>query len=222
MKKLFENWNKYLLNESSLSRVHQYIMDHDTAMISGWRNDPLDTSMCAGGPPAGNIPVTEHGSQRKKINGDRNRDLKGTLLSLGYEVTPVDGNFIENYIDLEKRVEVKEDSFFVVNRNDDQAFFDSIDELGQKFCQDSVLMIPQGGRAAYLLGTNYTSFPGYGNEDLVGDFLGGHEAEFLSRVSGRPFIFKEGKNKFKFEVYEDHSRNARMSIRSIAKRVLKR
>ena len=32
----------------------------------------------------------------------------------------------------------------------------------------------------------------------------------------------QSKNKYKLEVYEDHSRNARMSIRSIAKRVLKK
>ena len=32
----------------------------------------------------------------------------------------------------------------------------------------------------------------------------------------------DDKNKYKLEVYEDHSRNARMSIRSIAKRILKR
>jgi len=220
MKKLFENWNKYLLNESSLSRVHQHIVDHETAMISGWRNDPLNHSMCVGTPEE--APIAEdHGSQKKQTNGDRNRDLKATLLSYGYGVTPVDGNFIENYSDLKNRVEVKEDSFFVVNLNDDQSFFDNIDNLGQKFCQDSVLMIPQGGKAAYLIGTNETEFPGYGNEDLVGDFLGGEEAEFLSRVGGRPFVFKEGKDKYKLEVYQDHSRNARMSIRSIAKRVLK-
>ena len=216
MKKLFENWNKFLLNESSLSRVHQHITDHNAAMISGWRSDPLDTSMCVGG-----APIEEHGSQKKQTNGDRNRDLKATLLSYGYGVTPVDGNFIENYSNIEKRVEVKEDSLFVVNLNDDEAFFGNIDDLGQKFCQDSVLMIPQGGKAAYLLGTNNTEYPGLGNEDLVGDFLGGHEAEFLSRVDGRPFVFKEEKEKYKLDVYENHSRNARMSIRSIAKRVLK-
>jgi len=219
MKKLFENWNKFLLNESSLSRVYQHIMEHDAAMLSAWRADPSDASKCVAAPPE--ISLNEdHGSLRKNTNRGRNRDLKGTLLSLGYGVTPVDGNFIENYSDLENRVEVKEDSLFVVNLNDDQAFFDTIDDLGQKFCQDSVLMVPRGGKGAYLLGTNNSEFPGYGNEDLVGDFLGGEEAEFLSRVQGRPFVFKEDKNKYKLEVYEDHSRTARMSIRAIAKRIL--
>jgi len=219
MKKLFENWNKYLLNESALSRVHQHIMEHNAAMISAWRADPSSAFMCAGVPEEISINE-EHGSLRKDTNRERNRDLKATLLSLGYGVTPVDGNFIENYSNLEKRVEVREDSLFVVNLKDDQGFLANIDNLGQKFCQDSVLMIPQGGKSAYLLGTNHTEFPGYGNEDLVGDFLGGHQGEFLSRVGGRPFVFKEGKNKYKLEVYEDHSRNARMSIRSIAKRIL--
>tara|TARA_R100000008_G_C3578099_1_gene166566 strand:- start:1165 stop:1800 length:636 start_codon:yes stop_codon:yes gene_type:complete len=210
MKKLFENWNNFLLNESSLSRIHQHITNHDAAILTAFRDDPANISMCAGA-----------NAEQNPDNKLRNRDLKAALLSLGYGVTAVDGSFIENYSDLENRVEVREDSLFVVNLNDDNAFTTHIDNLGQKYCQDSVLIIPQGGKGAYLLGTNNTDFPGFGNEDVVGDFFGGQEAEFLSRVGGRPFVFKEEKNKYKLDVYEDHSRNARMSIKAIAKRILK-
>ena len=209
MKKLFENWNKFLLNESSLSRIYQHITEHESAIITAFRDDPSDTSMCDN---ADNNPD----------NKMRNRDLKAALLSSGYGVTAVDGSFIENYSDLDNRVEVKEDSFFVVNLKDDDGFKAMIETLGQKYCQDSVLLIPQGGKGAYLLGTNDTDFPGFGNEDLVGDFIGGGEGEFLSRVGGRSFVFKEGKDGYELDVYENHSRNARMSIRSIAKRVLKK
>ena len=208
MKKLFENWNKFLLNESSLSRIHQHITEHESAILTAFRDDPSDTSMC-------------NNADNNPDNKMRNRDLKAALLSLGYGVTAVDGSFVENYSDLENRVEVKEDSFFVVNLKDENGFKAMIETLGQKYCQDSVLFVPQGGKGAYLLGTNDTDFPGFGNEDLVGDFIGGEENEFLSRVGGRPFVFKEEKEKYKLDVYENHSRNARMSIRSIAKRVLK-
>ena len=34
------------------------------------------------------------------------------------------GAYIENYLDPEKQVEVKEDSLFVVNLNDDPEFFE--------------------------------------------------------------------------------------------------
>jgi hypothetical protein len=208
MKKLFENWNKFLLNESSLSRIHQHITEHESAILTAFRDDPSDTSMC-------------NNADNNPDNKMRNRDLKAALLSSGYGVTAVDGSFVENYSDLENRVEVKEDSFFVVNLKDENGFKAMIETLGQKYCQDSVLFVPQGGKGAYLLGTNDTDFPGFGNEDLVGDFIGGEENEFLSRVGGRPFVFKEEKEKYKLDVYENHSRNARMSIRSIAKRVLK-
>jgi len=209
MKKLFENWNKFLLNESSLSRIHQHITEHESAILTAFRDDPSDTSMC-------------NNADNNPDNKMRNRDLKAALLSLGYGVTAVDGSFVENYSDLENRVEVKEDSFFVVNLKDENGFKAMIETLGQKYCQDSVLFVPQGGKGAYLLGTNDTDFPGFGNEDLVGDFIGGEENEFLSRVGGRPFVFKESKDKYRLDVYENHSRNARMSIRSIAKRILKR
>ena len=89
-------------------------------------------------------------------------------------------------------MEVKEDSFFVVNLNDGSDFTEAITSLGTKYCQDSVLIIPQGGNGAYLYGTNNTDFPGIDSTIEVGDFFGGTEAEFMTRVRGRPIVFKEG------------------------------
>ena len=53
-----------------------------------------------------------------------------------------------------------------------------------------MLLIPQGADGAFLLGTN-ESWPGLGEKEPVGRFEGGKEAEFMSRVKGRPFVFKE-------------------------------
>ncbi len=208
MKDLFNNWNKFLLKES-MSRVHQHITKHDSALLTAHRADPLDMSACL-------EDAVEPGASNK----ERYRELKAVLLDLGYGVRKVKGSFIENYGNLEKQVEVKEDSLFVVNLKDDPAFVEQIIKFGKRYCQDAVLIIPQGGDSTYLYGTNNTDFPGLDNSVEVGSFIGGEEAEFMTRVRNRPFTFKEEKETFVLETYESHSRNARWAIRSIAKRVL--
>ena len=208
MKDLFDKWDKFLLNES-MSTVHQHITEHDSALLTAHRADPLDTSACL-----------EAASQSGAPNKERYRELKALLLDLGYGVRKVKGSFIENYGNLDKQVEVKEDSLFVHNRKDEPAFVEQIIKFGKRYCQDAVLIIPQGGDGTYLYGTNNSEFPGLDNSLEVGSFLGGEEAEFMTRVGKRPFVFKEETETFVLETYESHSRNARWAIRSIAKRVL--
>jgi len=201
---------RYHLHESSLSRIHQHFMEHDCASLTAFRGDPSDTSDCAGGA----LPAPK-GDDALTVNKTRNRDLKATLLDLGYGVTAIDGSYIEGF-NTEAAKEVKEDSFWVVNLQDDPGFFDNIKMLGEKFCQDSVLLVPQGGKDAFLYGTNNSQFPGYGQSVTVGDFKAGEEAEFMSRVKGRPFAFAE-----ELETIKEHSRNSRWAIRKIAQKVLK-
>jgi len=208
MKDLFNKWDKFLLNES-MSRVHQHITEHDSALLTAHRADPLDTSACL-----------EAAVQSDASNKERYRELKAVLLDLGYGVRKVKGSFIENYGNLDKQVEVKEDSLFVVNLKDEPAFTEWIIELGKRYCQDAVLIIPQGGDGTYLYGTNNSDFPGLDNSIEVGNFKPGEEAEFMTRVRGRPFTFKEEKENFILDTYQTHSRHSRMAIRAIAKRVL--
>ena len=213
MKLLLENWNKFVLNESSLSRLHKHISEHDTAIITAFRNDPTDASDCSGEASA---PSDERDALQ--INKERNRELKAALLRKGYGVTRVDGSYIEDFGDVDKQKEVSEESFFVVNLKDAADFNSTVAELGKMFCQDSVLIIPQGGSDAYLLGTN-NSWPGLGVKEPVGGFTGGKEAEFMSRVRKRPFIFKEVKEQ---EKYSDLGKNAKWAVAKIAERVWNR
>ena len=214
MKTIFENWNNFL-NESGLSRVHQHMSEHDTAVITAFRNDPSSAEGCIESPPPG-----EQEESPLKANKARNRNLKAVLLRMGYGVTRVDGSYIENFDDVDNRKEVSEESFFVVNLKDDPDFNNNIENLGRKFCQDSVLLIPRVGgdddRPAFLLGTNET-WPGLGQKEEVGHFEGGKEAEFMSRVKGRPFVFKEIHTQ---ETWDQLGRNAKWSVAKIAERVM--
>jgi len=210
MKKLFENWNAYVLNEmSGLSRTLQHIEEHGCALITAFRNDPADMSKCR----PGSAPKKE--SKTKQTNKRRNRDLKAMLLGLDYGITKVDGSFVENF-EQPDAVEVKESSLFVVNLFDDPGFHDEMARLSEKFCQDSVLIIPQGGKDAYLMGTNNSDYPGHGEKEVVGNLKMGEEAEFMTRVKGRPYTFTES-----LETFKGLTRLEKMAVKSICKRLIK-
>ena len=207
MKDVIENWNKYLLKESGLSRVLQHIEAHDCAILTAFRNDPKDMSKCV----KGSIDDNDEEGNTKALNKRRNRDLKAILLGFDYGVTAVDGSYIENF-EQQDQIEVKEDSLFTVNLNDDPDFVKNVQEMAEKFCQDSVIIIPQGGKDAYLLGTNNSDFPGYGEKIKVGDLKMGKESEFMTRVGKRPFTFGEG-----LQTYRGLSRLEKMAVKSIKK-----
>jgi hypothetical protein len=211
MKQLMESWNKYLLKESGLSRVLQHIEAHDCAILTAFRNDPKDMSKCA----KGSVDDNDQEGNTRALNKKRNRDLKAMLLGFDYGVTAVDGSYIENFKQPDQ-IEVKEDSLFVVNLNDDPDFVRNVQEMAEKFCQDSVIIIPQGGKAAYLYGTNESDFPGYGEKVKVGDLKMGKESEFMTRVGKRPFTFGEG-----LETYDKLSRLEKMAVKSIREQLLK-
>ena len=213
MKKLMENWRQYVkLNESSLSRLYQHMEAHDCAILTAFRDDVSDMSQCTQ-----NSDVPEEGED----NRTRNRDLKATLLGMKIGVTKVDGSYIENF-DTPQAVEVSEDSLFCVNLKDDQNFFQTVQRLGEKYCQDSILCIPKGGKGAYLMGTNNAEFPGLGQQVPVGDAKFGGEAEFMSRVGNRPMTFAEGQDDeaVVLETYQDLPRNQRMAVMAITKKFL--
>jgi len=163
----------------------------------------------------GSVDDNDQEGSTKDLNKRRNRDLKAMLLGFDYGVTAVDGSYIENF-EQPDQIEVKEDSLFVVNLNDDPDFARNVQEMAEKFCQDSVIIIPQGGKAAYLHGTNESDFPGYGEKVEVGDLKMGKEAEFMTRVGKRPFTFGEG-----LETYDKLSRLEKMAVKSIREQLLK-
>ena len=155
------------LNEqSSISRIHQHILEHDTAILTASRDE-----------------------FSRNENQERNRELRAYLLDKDYGITEVDGTYIEEF-NTEAAEEVKEDSFFVVNLNDRSGFFIDLFKLGEYYNQDSILCIPQGGEGAYLHGTNRTGYPGYKVKKSQGSFhpLGG--SKFGSAYKSKPFKFE--------------------------------
>jgi hypothetical protein len=200
-KQMREIMNKFgkVLNESSLTRIHSHIMKHDCAVITAFRNKLINC-------------MSEDNGDKLNIgdNKMRNKHLKSALLSLGYGVTSVKGTYIENYMS-DNQVEVKEDSYFVVNLTDNPDFISHIKKLGEMFCQDSVMIVEQGGDNNYLFGTNKSDFPGYGEKIELGYFKPGIEAEFMTKVSGRPFAL---------ESFGDLQINSKRIVKEFAKPIL--
>jgi hypothetical protein len=174
--------NKFdeVLNESTLNRVHKYIMEHDCSVITAFRDSFV------------NCLHDEDDDEKRlnvRTNKNLNKNLRATLLYLGYGVTEVKGAYIENYLS-DNEIEVKEDSYFVVNLKDDPDFVDNIIKMGEILCQDSVLIIKKGGENNYMVGTNNAPFPGYGKIVNLGKFKPGFENKFMTKVGGRPFTLE--------------------------------
>ena len=194
MKKILNEWKRFL-KESSLSRHYRHMQDHESAALSAFRNEFA-----------------------KAENLERNRKLKAELLGRGYGVTRILGSYIENF-ETPKAVEVAEESFFVSNRKDDPDFALEIARLGEDFDQDSVHIVDKGAQDAYLLGTSPEGeFPQYGKKESVGALKMGDEAEFMSRVDGRPYTFSPKEMNEELEVFENLSRNAKMAVKSMISR----
>jgi hypothetical protein len=190
-----------IILESSLSRVVSHIERFDVAMLSACRSQMVncvDESQCT------NKVVTA------QENLQRSRDMKAALLYQNFGVTDVLGGYIEGYHSQFPQ-QVKERSFFVVNLFGDEDFFEKITSLGEQFCQDSVIIKPNG-QDGYLYGTNNNEFPGLHQKAPLGTFKAGKMGEFFTKIGTRPFVF---------EHYQLKERMERMAIANLAKKYLK-
>ena len=181
-----------IVTEASISRILSLTKKYDCAIITAFRDELAYCLYDA--EDLTKISIYD--------NKGRNKALKAYLLYNKYAITNVKGNYIENYIS-EKQKELdaeskevivraepkekKEDSFFVVNINDDPKFIENIIKLGKLFCQDAVMIFEKESGSKYLYGTNNSPYPGLDKTDSFSHYNFGDEAEFMTKVKGRPF-----------------------------------
>lgn len=166
--------NEFLENtelyESSLSRILSKTNDSRCATLTSFRGD-----------------------QKTADNKKTNSEMASALKALGYSYTQVQGNYVEDKGTKTEKV-VKELSFFVQAKDgvSDDEFDKAIFKLGAKYNQDAVLIIPKGGKDAYLWGTSKTcEWLKYGEKSKVGNLtLGSIKTEFFSKIGGRAFEFR--------------------------------
>lgn len=118
-----------LLTESCLSTIYQHVKNHSVGVITAHRQE-----------------------NDEKINESQNRKLTSYLSSKGYNITLIEGCYIEN-LETDNQKEVKEKTLFVVNpkQGDDGGELElDLVKLGQLYGQDSILSYRNGGKPTYV------------------------------------------------------------------------
>lgn len=213
MKKILRpNYKAYLtesringLYESSMNRLHSWMITHDCAMLTAFRKelrnvvDETRTLMTF----PGTDTLVEPGYEFSyKENQERNRDLRKALVSAGYGYTKVLGSYMEEG---QERPDTEE-TFFIVNLHNDPDFKDNIVKLSEYYNQDAVLYKPKG-ECAMLIGTNDADWPGYMQAKFVGNlhFLA---SAVMTRIKNAGFSFATS-DSVKF--VKNHEELARMT-----------
>ena len=167
--KSFKSFDGKKILESSNYRIYSSISKYQCVIISAFR-----------------------GNLTKDENLKRDKNLKLEITKEGYGITEIKGVYIENYKSENAR-RVFEQSLFVVNKNDDPNFRNFMIKLGEKYDQDSILIIPEGVKGAFLYGTNDTGYPGKYEMEEVGKLKMKEDGEFYSKKSGGiKFTFTKG------------------------------
>lgn len=200
---------KYSVYESNLNRVTNWIKEYECAELTAWRTQYKDITDGTFEPT--HISYQRQVGRGQKVIGKKmeqgenfsteekkyyNRELKASLLRLRYGVTNVRGSYKEC-----GQNESQEESFLVVNLNNDPNFKNNIFKLSEYYNQDSFLYSPKDSDESYLIGTNNASFPGFGNEIPNGKFHSNVQSLFMSRIGNRGFCFTNGERVSKEDPY---------------------
>lgn len=189
--------NETNVNESYVDRIISWMHKYACATITAYRNTLTNLT----GREAPSVKAyleseeyKELGFVPKVVKRAWNRELKSTLLKLGYWVTPIKGAYREAGWDKSS----DEESFFVVCPEREDDFLMNIRKLGEAYNQDSILFKDYGSMDAYLWGTNYAPAdkynPGYGKSKLVGHVEKCIPVETIgsySAIRGGGFVFKK-------------------------------
>ena len=157
------------MNESSLSRLYKHMQEHDSGTITAYRSEYTP-------------------EQNKK----RNYSLMAKISDKRYQITKVDGSYIENF-GSDDAVEVKEKVFFVVDAQDKGTLENDLRQWGEEFDQDSIMFIPKGEATGTLIGTSHreNAFPSYGEMKKFEHAVWGKQGQFMTKIRNRPFYFTE-------------------------------
>jgi len=183
-----------------------WMNDYDMACITAYRDEYVNaTPRTLNDRPNGLLDAdTTRYRYKASENAERNRNLKASLLKLGYGVTDIHGVLFDNCRTI-GRAALSESSFLVVNLNHDSDFRQRLFELSEYYNQDGFILKRKGRDEAYRIGTNWGEYPGYGKEVHLGELYIDMDNEYVT-----------GEKALGLDVYENYSRGARMSIKAIS------
>jgi hypothetical protein len=184
------NFNDVIINgrldESSINRMLQWLKDCDCAFITAFRNelkDVRDMEATYLGPDKKN--KWQVGKQfTHEENRQKNKLMVAKLLELGYGVTKVKGIYPEGMKD-----ETSEESYLVVNRNNDENFLDNLLRISEYYNQDSIYYKEKGKTKGNLIGTNNNGFPEYHQKGEDSELKTSTASNYMSRMGNKAFSF---------------------------------
>ena len=185
------------LNESSINRMLQWLKDCDCAFISAFRSELKDIrdkdSTYLG--PDNDWEVGKRFTHEE--NRQKNKLMVAELLQLGYGVTKIKGVYPEGMTD-----EKSEESYLVVNRNNDNDFLNNILRISEYYNQDSVYYKEKGKTTGNLIGTNNCGWPEYHQKGDDSELKINTASNYMSRLGNNAFSFV-GKDSEKVNSRED-------------------
>lgn len=174
------------LNESSINRMLQWLKNCDCAFITAFRNELKDVrDMKATYLEPDDKNPWQIGKQfTHEENRQKNKLMVAELLQLGYGVTKVKGVYPEGRTD-----ETSEESYLVVNRNDDENFLENLLRISEYYNQDSVYYKEKGKTKGILIGTNNSGFPEYHQKGEDSEMKTSTASNYMSRMGNKAFSF---------------------------------
>lgn len=99
-------------------------------------------------------------------------------------VTKVKGVYPEGMTD-----ESSEESYLVVNRNNDENFLNNLLRISEYYNQDSIYYKEKGKTKGYLIGTNDNGFPEYHQKGEDSETKINTASNYMSRMGNKAFSF---------------------------------
>lgn len=175
--------NEIALHEAGLNSIWSRILQYDLALITASKEQCIHCVYPQRDKEVNGIYTNDENEYRTKL-------LRAKLLKHRFGVDKIDGTNIEK-LSTSNAKHLDENSFLVINLNNDPNFKDKLIELGKEFCQDAV-WIKEKDNDFYLYGTNYASEPGFGNRlPAGGKFLDGIRQMFIAKLKYPPYPFPE-------------------------------
>ena len=172
------------LNESNINRMLHWLKNCDCAFISAFRDefkDIRDKDATYFGP---NRDWEEGKKFTHEENRQKNKLMVAELLQLGYGVTKIKGVYPEGMTD-----ESSEESYLVVNRNNDENFLSNLQRIAEFYNQDSIYYKEAGAEEGHLIGTNGFGWPEYHEKGDGSKLQVGTASNYMSRVGNHAFSF---------------------------------
>jgi len=175
-----------IIVEKSINRFFYMMENHDIATISGWRKE-IKAQHPGISLWYGYQQYLETGEQVKRNSKDSaNKELVRMLQNLKYGVTKVQGGYPENN-NGKVKLNDAENSFIVVNLNNDPSFHQNLIKIAGFFNQDSVGFIDKGTEGNFYLVTTNDSDENspYGTKFSIGKMKNVNTIEyFFTKIKG--------------------------------------